>query len=155
MQQQNDRLRNLGRAENEFRAAFDRLKLGQTERLPKGTPVSQNNVAKEAGCDPSALRKSRYPDLVSEIQYWLKSNVPLKATSPRQAILGTRKRNRSLKERLVEMKAQRDHCSSLLLEANAKILDLMAELLKLQAPSTKDNITSIRAGKSENLKSGY
>jgi len=44
-----------------YRAAFERLKNNKPERLPKGTPVSQNNVAKEAGSDPSALKKRAFP----------------------------------------------------------------------------------------------
>jgi len=55
-------------AEANFRRAFERLKAGAPKVLPLGTPVSQNNVAKEAGCDSSALRKSRFPCLVAEIQ---------------------------------------------------------------------------------------
>ena len=42
--------------------------------LPRNTPVTQNNVAKEAGRDPSALRKLRYPRLIREIQKWIEGN---------------------------------------------------------------------------------
>ena len=58
-------------AEQRFRQAFERLKANKPKVLEVGTPVSQNNVAKEAGCDPSALRKSRFPALVREIQAYL------------------------------------------------------------------------------------
>ena len=43
-------------AADQYRDAFERLKLNRPQLLPKGTPVTQNNVAKEAGSDPSALR---------------------------------------------------------------------------------------------------
>lgn len=58
----------MGKAELDFSASFERLKYGNTLILPPGSPVSQNNVAREAGRDPSALRKSRYPKLVADIQ---------------------------------------------------------------------------------------
>jgi hypothetical protein len=58
-------------AEQRFRAAFDRLKDDKPQILPRGTPVSQNNVAKEAGTDPTALRKKRFPALIREIQAWV------------------------------------------------------------------------------------
>lgn len=47
----------VGAAETAFRAAFLRLKLGKPQVMPKGTPVTQNNVAREAGRDPSALKR--------------------------------------------------------------------------------------------------
>ena len=56
----------MGKAELDFSAAFERLKYGNTLILPPGSPVSQNNVAREAGRDPSALRKSRYPRLCTK-----------------------------------------------------------------------------------------
>ena len=58
-------------AQANFREAFERLKASAPKILPPGTPVSQNNVAKEAGCDPTALKKQRYPDLVAEIQAYV------------------------------------------------------------------------------------
>ena len=64
----------MSKAELQFYEAFIRLKNNKPNILPKGTKVSQNNVAKEAGVDPSALRKSRYPNLISEIQEWMDQN---------------------------------------------------------------------------------
>lgn len=60
-------------AEKNFRMAFERLKSGKTTRLPEGAQISQNNVAREAGYDPSALKKARFPTLVYEIQILTKS----------------------------------------------------------------------------------
>ena len=45
----------MSKAELQFYEAFIRLKNNKPNILPKGTKVSQNNVAKEAGVDPSAL----------------------------------------------------------------------------------------------------
>ena len=61
-------------AGEQYRAAFERLKSNKPERLPKGTPVSQNNVAKEAGSDPSALKKARFPLLIAEIQKYVEGH---------------------------------------------------------------------------------
>jgi len=133
MSSQTDQSRRPSRAEHEFRDAFDRLKRDRPQNLSKGTPVSQNNVAKEAGCDPSALRKSRYPSLIEEIQRWIQSRAPEVSPSPRQTVLAQRKRNRTLKQRINDLKAQRDSLASLLVEADAKILELTLENARLQS----------------------
>lgn len=119
-------------AEDLFRLAFERLKVNQPERLPKGSAVSQNNVAREAGCDPSALRKSRYPSLIAEVQHWCAGQGTESPPSRRQRSIARRKRNRSLKEKNNDMKAQRDHAMSKLVEADAKILELTMETMRLK-----------------------
>lgn len=139
----------VGRAEKAFREAFDRLKHSKPDRLPKGTLVSQNNVAKEAGCDSSALRKSRYPSLIAEIQRWIEDHTPDAPTSPRQTLLAQRARNRSLREKLDALKVQRDHAYSLLVEADAKILDLTVENARLLALLPATNVTPMRGNTSE------
>lgn len=144
-----DIARPAGRAEQAFRDAFDRLRLGRPERLAKGTPVSQNNVAKEAGCDTSALRKSRYPSLIAEIQRWVEEHGGNAAPSPRQALLAQRSRNRSLREKLEALKAQRDHALSLLSEADARILDLTVENARLLALQPRSNVMPMRGTKDE------
>lgn len=74
----------VSKAELKFRNAFECLKQGKPDILPKGTPLSQNNVAKEAGVDPSALRRARFPELVAEIQEWIEAHKDEKTTkSPR------------------------------------------------------------------------
>lgn len=139
----------VGRAEKAFREAFDRLKHSKPDRLPKGTLVSQNNVAKEAGCDSSALRKSRYPSLIAEIQRWIEDHIPDAPTSPRQTLLAQRARNRSLREKLDALKVQRDHAYSLLVEADARILDLTVENARLHALLPATNVTPMRGKTSE------
>ena len=133
-----------GGAEQAFRDAFDRLKRNKPERLPTHTPVSQNMVAKEAGCDPSALKKSRYPSLIAEIQQWLKGHDHVKAPSSRQSMLARRRRNRSLKKKIAAFKCERDHAVTLLVEADAKILDLTMEMAHLQESVAAKNVTPIR-----------
>lgn len=140
-----DANRTTKRAETEFREAFERLKRNKPERLPKGTPVSQNNVAKEAGCDPSALRKSRYPSLIAEIQRWVEEYAPDKPQSRRQTILAQRERNRSLRGKLDALKIQRDHALSLLVEADAKIFELTIDNARLQALQPTLNVAKMRS----------
>lgn len=137
------------RAESAFREAFDRLKRGKPDRLAKGTGVSQNNVAKEAGCDPSALRKTRFPSLIAEIQHWIKEHAPAAAQSPRQTMLAQRGRNRSLREKIEALKAERDHALSLLVEADSKILDLTLENIRLQSQLPPSNIAPMRKPKKD------
>jgi hypothetical protein len=134
----------VGRAEKAFRDAFDRLKRGKPERLPKDTLVSQNNVAREAGCDPTALRKSRYPSLVAEIKQWIADHSPDSPPSSRQKLIAGRRRNRSLREKYEAIKVQRDHALSLLGEADAKILDLTLECARSQAQQPQSNVVPIR-----------
>ena len=74
-------------AGEQYRAAFERLKSNKPERLPKGTPVSQNNVAKEAGSDPSALKKARFPLLIAEIQKYVEGHAEQRPPSVRQVSL--------------------------------------------------------------------
>jgi hypothetical protein len=119
-------------AERSFRDAFDRLKAGVTRVLPPGSPITQNNVAREAGCDPSALRKSRYPSLIGEIQCWV-------AETARESILKSTQRvrsmveRRSLRQRMLDLKKQRDVALSLLVQADAKILELTQEIEDLRS----------------------
>lgn len=134
----------MGRAEKAFREAFDRLKQDKPEKVPKGSKVSQNNVAKEAGLDSSALKKSRFPSLVAEIQRWIEVYAPEMPISPRQTLLAQRERNRSLRERIEALKAERDHALSLLLEADARILDLSMENARLTAILPTSNVTPMR-----------
>lgn len=120
-------------AEAEYRAAFERLKSGKTARLPKGSAVSQNNVAKEAGCDPSALKKSRFPTLVADIQAYVAAHAGERPTSPRATLLAQRQRNRNLRKRLEEIVGQRDAVTSLLDAANTKMLELTEHVAQLEA----------------------
>lgn len=119
-------------AEQNFRDAFERLKAGKPRVLPLGTSVSQNNVAKEAGADTSALRKSRYPALIREVQAWVEindqENIRRRARQQRKA----RAREES-STKLQILEQQRDCAQSELVSAQRLILDLLLEQSRLQA----------------------
>lgn len=119
-------------AEQRFRDAFERLKLGVPKVLPKGSQVSQNNVAKEAERDPSALRKSRFPLLVIAIQEWVDANTGEALPSNRQSLLKQRRKNRDAKETNADMKKQRDAAVGLLADADLRIVKLTEEVADLQ-----------------------
>lgn len=133
----------LGRAEQAFRDAFARLKANQPVRLAKGTVLSQNNVAKEAGCDPSALKKARYPALIAEIQCWLHDHPAVPGTSQAKTIASQRNKNSGQKARIDEVVAQRDHAMSLLVEADAKILELVQENARLRTMLPHSNVVDL------------
>lgn len=132
----------VSQAERAFREAFERLKNGEPIRLTKGSRISQNNVAKEAGCDPSALKKLRYPSLVEDIQTCVRDQTSCSPT-PRQKILGQRKKNQQLQDRIATLLVERDRCASLLVEADATILELTRKVERLEAllPSNVINLS--------------
>ena len=120
-------------AEDRFRKAFDRLRYDFPKVLPKGTPVSQNNVAKEAGCIPSALRKSRFPILVMEIQDWVATHKGNCKDSNRQKDRDARNKNRSARQTITDLKLQRDSMAGLLSDANLRIVELTEEIAAVRA----------------------
>ncbi|WP_241107346.1 hypothetical protein ACP9OK_20195 [Pseudomonas sp. B11] len=118
-------------AEQRFRQAFERLKAGHPRVLEHGKPVTQNNVAREAGCDPSALRKARFPALIREIQAYLELHqepIP----SKRQTALKQRRAKRSVADRLKDACLQRDAAQSLLTSAHRRIIELSEQVQSLQ-----------------------
>ncbi|WP_180153101.1 MULTISPECIES: hypothetical protein [unclassified Acinetobacter] len=138
----------ISKAELKFRDAFERLKLGKPDILPKGTPLSQNNVAKEAGVDPSALRRIRFPELVADIQAWIethKDEIPPK--SSRQMMLAQRSRNRTLQEKVIALEEQRDKAFSQLLEAQSRILELTLENQRFRSQLSEGNVHVISSHK--------
>lgn len=120
-------------AEANFREAFERLKAGMPKVMPAGTPVSQNNVAKEAECDPSAIRKARFPGLIEEIQAYVATHAQERPTSERQRLLKARRVSRSKTETIASMKAQRDDAVSRLVEADELISRLIEKVKGLEA----------------------
>jgi hypothetical protein len=124
-------------AEKEFRSAFERLQSGKTAIVPPDTPVSQNNVAREAGRDPSALKKSRYPKLVRDIQMWLVAHPTEPSDTTLESAAESKRRNRSLRDALSIMKKERDAALSMLVEADTLILELQTQLKSL-ADSPRD-----------------
>jgi len=112
-------------AEIRFREAFERLKGIRTQLLPSGTAVTQNNVAKEAGRDPTALRKSRYPALVREIQAWVEIMAQTEAVQRKRQ--SQRRKAADAKTAVADLKKQRDHAQSQLVSAHQAILELSQE----------------------------
>ncbi|WP_374855142.1 hypothetical protein ACEWX4_13540 [Acinetobacter indicus] len=113
----------LSKAELQFYEAFMRLKENKPIHLPKGTLVTQNNVAKEAGVDPSALRKSRYPELINEIQEWIELN-DQKGISKKKVAKKLNSEVAELQVTINTLIEQRDNAMSKLLAAQIKIIEL-------------------------------
>lgn len=116
-----------------YHEAFIRLVSGCPIVLPKGTPVTQNNVAREAGRDPSAFRKSRYPVEVLEVQEWKTVHKGEQLPSKRQQLLRQRRKKRDTKETIADLKKQRDIATGLLADADLRIVHLSEKLDDLQA----------------------
>lgn len=129
-------------AEQNFREAFERLKSNKPKVCPIGTLVSQNNVAKEAGVDPSALKKNRFPTLIAEIQQYIGTIEVL--PSNRQKDLLKKKKNRGLQERLDDVTKQRDSLASMLTEADLTILEIKDKLKHYEDSNMPNNVISIK-----------
>lgn len=110
-------------AEQRYRDAFERLKNNVPQLLARGTPVSQNNIAKEAGCDPSAFRRTRYPLLHREVQKWIKANARVDEKLEKRKKL--RRQRETLKQTVTRLKKERDSAQSELVSAHRSILDLL------------------------------
>jgi len=119
-------------AEQRFRAAFERLKANQPQVLQRGTPVSQNNVAKEAGTDPTALRKQRYPALILEIQAYVEI-ADRERTIQKERRSRQRQRREDLQATVRRLQDQRDHAQSQLSSAHRAVLELLQENAILKA----------------------
>ena len=130
-------------AADQYRDAFERLKLNRPQVLPKGTPVTQNNVAKEAGSDPSALKKSRFPSLIAEIKTYVEQHAEERPPSLNQVNLLARQKSRALRDRIEQVARQRDQLASLLSEADAKIIELYDRIAELERQLPASNIISL------------
>ena len=115
-------------AETLFREAFKRLKLNRPRVLKKGSLITQNNVAREAGRDPSALKKDRYPILVLEIQEYVRSQTK----KPKSKKHTTDRRNRSLKQKNIDLSNQRDTLASIVEAQDELIENLKDEIVRLK-----------------------
>ncbi|WP_341524120.1 hypothetical protein AABC73_14340 [Pseudomonas sp. G.S.17] len=130
-------------AADQYRDAFERLKLNRPQLLPKGTPVTQNNVAKEAGSDPSALKKSRFPSLIAEIQTYVEQHAEERPPSLSKVNLLARQKSRALRDRMEQVARQRDQLASLLSEADAKIIEMYDRIAELERQLPASNIISL------------
>lgn len=130
-------------AADQYREAFERLKLNKPQLLTKGTPVTQNNVAKEAGSDPSALKKSRFPSLIAEIKTYIEQHAEERPRSLNQINHLARQKSRALRDRIEQVARQRDQLASLLSEADAKIIELYDRIAELERQLPAFNILSL------------
>ena len=120
----------MSKAEILFREAFERLKANAPINVSQKTKISQNNVAKDSGKHPTALKKERYPSLVLEIQDHLKQQGIDSDIIEKKKLL---RKQRTLKERLDDSKNQRDKLSSIC-EAQAQMIeDLHDELNRIKS----------------------
>jgi len=111
-------------AEGRFRDALARLVSGTTIRIAIGSEITQNNVAREAGVHPSALRSSRYPLLIPEIHNAARQSlIDNRRAGP--SIRALKRDRRDERQRYLDMKHQRDQAAALLASADAEILRLM------------------------------
>jgi hypothetical protein len=122
----------MSRAEIRLREAFERLKVGKVHHVAAGEAISKNNVAREAGLVPSALRSDRFPALCLEIKEWVKQHKDDKK-SGRQTQLAERRKKRAIREQMEDMRSQRDIALSRLIHAEAVILQLSEENKRLAA----------------------
>ena len=113
------------KAETLFKEAFERLKTNTPVNVARGTKISQNNIAKEAGKHPTALKKERFPLLVLEIQDFLKQQeIDTEIISKKKQL----RKQRTLEERLFDCKNQRDKLASICQAQTALIEELKDEL---------------------------
>lgn len=115
----------MSKAENLFRAAYERLKANKPINLPMDAPVTQNNVAKEAGRHPTGLKKERYPILVLEIQDYLKQQEIDSSVINKKKKL---RKQRAIEERLADCQKQRSKLASICEAQTQLIEDLMDEI---------------------------
>lgn len=119
-------------ADQRFRAAFDRLKSGIPRLVAKGSPVSQNNVAKEAGVDPSALKLSRHPALIREIQAYVE--IAGQRDADKRARIAKRGRAREeMAAQVLRLTIERDEAQSKSISAQRFLLEVIQERDRLRA----------------------
>lgn len=121
-------------AEKRFRAAFDRLKKGKPEVIPEGSEVTQNNVSREAGCNPTALKKNRFPMIVEEIQAYKAAKDEGKQHKARSK----RANARSLKQRLLDTQVQRDQLCSQVASLQNELETQQEEIARLKSHNVTD-----------------
>ena len=132
-------------AEDAFREAFQRLVSGTPVKLPLGSKVSQNNVAKEAGRSPSALRKERFPELIDEIKFYLANNsAGIESTSELRAKSAV---DTSLRARYEELRTRQNYETSRLLSALAELAELKRYVVELEHKLSNQALLKYESGR--------
>lgn len=120
----------------EYFAALDRLKSGQPSIVPKGTKITNDSVALEAGRGKGSIKKSRavFSDLIQAIE---------------DAATVQAKPKNEQKEKLTKAKGQADQCRQNLDAALVREMSLLQELYETKkklAKLTGDKVLPIRGG---------
>lgn len=122
----------MGRsAEQEYRDAWQRIKEGKPIRIPVGSPATLANIAREAGKDPSALKRSRFPSLVHEIEIDNQLIAELPAYVDRSLssqLKGARNENRRILLDMDVLRAERDALKSQVLNLQLALLERSQQL---------------------------
>lgn len=117
-----------------FSEAFERLKQNKSVNIPIGSPVTQNNVAREAGRDPSALRTERYPELLQKIQTYIHSSKEQIERSGKSS----KNRSRNIEKRLRDCMKQREQLLSIYHSQQIYIEELLDEISRLKTGEVVD-----------------
>lgn len=122
-----------------YYAALNRLLSGNSTIVPKGTKISLNAVALEAGKSAGSIKKSRsvYAKLIEEID--------IRAREQRNASAPGELRVKDAKEKASKAKASSSHYETLYKAALARELMLLVQLDKLEEKIRKiNNVVPIR-----------
>lgn len=136
---------NDGPAAKMYLEAFRRLATDTPLNLGKGTVVSQNNVAKEAGKDPSALKLNRYPGVIRKIQTYLElTNVDEVKNRARKAKI--QKGKLDLKSQVSTLTTQLSASQSKLLSVERRLIEALQEIgdLKRELDGISPSPTELR-----------
>jgi len=106
--------------------------------LPKGSKVSQNNVAREAGCTPSALRKERFPNLIERIKTFIERTEVKEKNS--QFSLNNKGVSHPIKIKAQRFEILEADSTSKILSLLAEVSELRAHILKLQSNENEAKI---------------
>jgi len=126
-------------AEEEYRKAFKRIVEGRPIRISKHAKLTLANVAREAGKDPSALKKSRYPTFIAEVEEYNRSpsaTVKRADRSLTAQLTAARAENNALRARCTELAAERDMAHSKVLNLQQAFIEKCLELEEYNGPST-------------------
>ncbi|MDN6883828.1 hypothetical protein QMO14_09495 [Variovorax sp. CAN2819] len=104
--------------------------------------MSQNNVAKEAGCTASALRKERFPELVKQIQDFVAPSA--KAPNDlRERLAHAEQRNKLLLQERAALRDRYDLQTSRVLSLLAETAELKRQI-KILESELRGNIRPLR-----------
>jgi len=125
-------------AEIEYRKAFRRIVEGKAMRVDKMAPPNLANIAREAGKDPSALKKSRYPIFISEVESF-NNNVSSAGEridrSLSAQLKAARSENRKLRESYEQLTIERDESHSRVLNLQLALVEMSFMVDGLEKPS--------------------